>query len=378
MKKRFSFILFFFLLFHISRAEQSRALWVVRYALLQDDAVEQIMRSALLLKITDLYVQVRASGKFFFSSENPFNGNDSTKALQNFLRLKDEAGRRRIKIHAWLNVLNIWSSTKKPADRGHIYYLARNSILRKWGEPTGEMRAMRKLGIEGFFLDPADPVNLEHLHKMIRLLLTEYKVDGIHLDYFRYPSLEVSSSPALRSRFILQEYLDPQTLFLAPQTLEQSTVVNMSTKYRFFLSKSLTKLLANMRFFIHSLRRDAELSIAVKPDPLSAKTIYFQDWALWLERGLCDKVITMNYASDAQVFSANLKACSSLNAKDKIVIGISTYNQDVQGVLEKIRLVKDKFGGYAFFSYNSLQKRKMLGRLLPHFVHKRKEKTGGS
>lgn len=367
MNRRLFVILFFFFLIDISFAAKSRGLWVVRYALLEEEEIEHIINSALILKITDLYVQVRASGKLFFQQENNLTHLITNSAAKNFLRLQKKAAHHKIKVHAWLNILNIWSSAKKPINAEHLFYISHGSVLRRWVDKTTDITALRKMGIEGYFIDPADPGNFKNLKRIIKLLVEKYNVDGIHLDYFRYPSLQVTSSPSMRTRFILQEYIDPEKIYI-PWDKKQSDQISyfaeMNIAYKSFLLKSLTNLLANIQLYVNSFPQKIELSIAVKPTPVLAKSNYFQDWAAWLERDLCDKIITMNYAPEAKRFNENLNACSTLNKNNKIIIGISTYNQDENGVLQKIKtVINNNFAGYALFSYNSLQERKMLTNL---------------
>ena len=361
-------ILLFILTINLSaQPEKKKAMWIVRYALLDQQETEQIIHAALLLKTTDIYVQVRASAQLLFEKEQELAAFSQWPAAKNFIKLRNEAALRNIKVHAWLNILNIWSSPKLPADSAHLVYKSSTSILRAWSDRHTPIKKLHKLGIEGYFLDPADARNLEHIKAIIKLLAEEYMVDGIHLDYFRYPSLQVASSPSLRTRFILREYLDPEIIYASKAQRRNkriSTPLQMDRLYKAFLRNNLTHLLGNIRMYINGLKRKPQLSIAVKPHPAVAKAVYFQNWAQWLKDHLCDYVVTMNYAPDAETFMENLEACSALNLKNKIILGISVYNQGLNSVLDKIERTRlHDFAGYSIFSYNSLKKQDMIRKL---------------
>ena len=100
------------------------------------------------------------------------------------------------------------------------------------------------------------------------------------------------------------------------------------------------------------------LSAAVKSDPSLAKNKWSQDWNFWLNSNLLDFAIVMNYASNSAGFYDSIESIrnnmreESLN---KIIMGISTYNQDSKKVSDKIYLsYLYGFKGISLFSYDSI------------------------
>ena len=65
----------------------------------------------------------------------------------------------------------------------------------------------------------------------------------------------------------------------------------------------------------------------------------------------------MNYAIDSRTFINNIKSIKkNIYDNEKIVIGISLYNQDEKNISEKILLAK--YGGYdkiCLFSYETIK-----------------------
>ena len=70
----------------------------------------------------------------------------------------------------------------------------------------------------------------------------------------------------------------------------------------------------------------------------------------------------MNYASDLKVFAKNIDVMyDNLPKKyrNRIVIGIATYNQSSDEALTKVKYANvTRFSSVAFFSYNSLAQSK--------------------
>ena len=351
-------ILIFFISLYISTAivsaSQVRGLWVVRYALTDESEVNEIINIAKSLDITDLYVQVRALGLSY--GQEPI----STKYTPLSLLVK-KSKLENIRIHAWINVLYIWTGTNKPFDKKHLYYRSGTSILRTASDKNiPDYLSLKKRGIEGFFIDPSDQPNMLDIQVTISDLIQNYGVDGIHLDYLRYPSLEYSFSPNGRTTFFRENWYDPIEIFQSPNESNAALIVqkykfNIDT-YKAFLREKLTDFLIHLRNYIRQFENSIELSAAVKPDKTIADESYFQDWENWISNDICDRIVIMNYDTIMTNFKNNLNVDLGNKTNSKIIIGISTYNQDSQAVLDRIALVKNREnGGYVIFSYNYLK-----------------------
>lgn len=85
----------------------------------------------------------------------------------------DEAHKRGFEIHAWWNVYKIWGKYK-------INNLASKHILLKHPELCKEYN-------EEWWMDPGSPLTTDYLIKTALELVKNYDLDGINLDYIRYP-----------------------------------------------------------------------------------------------------------------------------------------------------------------------------------------------
>ena len=341
-----------------------RGLWVVRYTLLSEQETKDLVITARELNITDLYVQVRALGKIFFVDDALFTEADTGRALKNFKYLLNESHEENIRVHAWINAFYIYSGNPDLAADTHLLATEQKYLLRtvKHDIPASS-NEYKKAGIEGFYIDPINKKNLTHINNLIRYLSHSLSVDGIHLDYFRYPDFKFSFSPAGRTAFILSEYVDPINIYNPQFGFDSMTL--MDKKYKEYLKENIAKSLYAINKSVKDVNKKLELSIAVKPNPLIAKNTYIQDWTSWLEQGLCDKIILMNYNSDDRIFYDNIYLTRQFDNNDKIIVGISTFNQQNVSVIKRLNHIgKSDFAGFTLFSYNDLRLKPDLIKLI--------------
>jgi uncharacterized lipoprotein YddW (UPF0748 family) len=357
---RFRILLYLIILLFLTitvQAGQLRGLWVVRHAITSPTEWQSILDMAEELQITDLYVQVRALGQRY--GLNPTS--DQHVPLRNLIF---QAKLKGIRIHAWLNALYIWSGENAPKESNHLFHRAQTSILRSMQDiAIPGYNQYRAQGIEGFYIDPSDAQNLLDLKILIAELIHDYEVDGIHLDYIRYPGFEYSFSPSVRTHFMVANWFDPVEIY---NNLSGNGRANSAESflfadklYRTVLREKLNKLVTTLFDYSNQFEKKIQFSLAVKPNRRTARDKYFQDWGKWLEDNFCDQLLLMNYQTDFEEFKHNIREAKKTNHESKIVIGISTYNQDYKAVLERIQYINSTpLAGFALFSYNHLREYK--------------------
>ena len=83
-----------------------------------------------------------------------------------------------------------------------------------------------------------------------------------------------------------------------------------------------------------------DFNTLLKPNLNEAKQRYYQEWDVWLAAGYLDKAMIMNYSPDLKVFSNNINILFRnlpLKYRNKIVMGLATYNQTSDQVVNKIK-----------------------------------------
>jgi uncharacterized lipoprotein YddW (UPF0748 family) len=174
--------------------DEIRALWVVRDALTTPESINRLVDFAVQTRMHMLFVQVRGRGDVFYRSTIDPPASVLTAPLSDFdplaylITLAQRAG---ISVHAWLNVYLVWSNPSQAPPPSHLmathpdWLLTDASGHRMDSVPRSQWK---KLGIEGYFVSPAIPAMRRHMARVVRELVEAYPIDGIHLDYLRYPN----------------------------------------------------------------------------------------------------------------------------------------------------------------------------------------------
>ncbi|MFQ6102960.1 MAG: glycoside hydrolase family 10 protein [Candidatus Glassbacteria bacterium] len=350
-------------------AKKSGSIWIVRHILTSRSAIDKAVRDLEDTGMEHAFVQV--SGRlhsYFPSSILPI-----AEELERSCDLEDpfgyfvsEARKRKIKIHAWMNVFFAWSSEGRPKSPEHpfnknpgwfVYY--------KDGISTRKMpiSVLQTRDIPGYFISPVHPSFVNLMKRYVEEIVTKYEIDGIHLDYMRYPSRDTGFGEMERTLFERQYYVDPILLFKDEETLSErfgrAGIKDLKGKWTLFRAALVQDAVKSIRDVLERSGQEVTLSAAVLPDPDSARVFYGQDWESWLGENIVDFVVLMSYSSNMGQFVAFLDNNTVKSNADRIIAGISTYNQPLETALEEARFALDAgFAGVCFFSYNDLSSKR--------------------
>jgi uncharacterized lipoprotein YddW (UPF0748 family) len=223
--------------------------------------------------------------------------------------------------------------------------------------------------VSGYFLSPAEEGVLNLMGRYIEEIVTKYDVQGIHLDYIRYPTRGSGLGPRERSSFERRFYVDPLALENDRGSLVErygeEGVRDLASEWSNFRAGLVTDLVRSIRTDLRRSGQDILLSAAVFPDPDSARVIYGQDWPVWISENLVDFIAIMNYSPNMSEFVRILQKSKKRFNSSRIVVGIATYNQSITNTIREARFARNwGFDGVSFFSYNDLStKRKSLDHI---------------
>ena len=85
----------------------------------------------------------------------------------------EECHKRGMELHAWIVAIPVGNVRQ-------VRLLGKNSVVQK-------QRKLCKLYRGTWYLDPGNPKTKEYLSDIVEEITTRYDIDGIHLDYIRYP-----------------------------------------------------------------------------------------------------------------------------------------------------------------------------------------------
>jgi uncharacterized lipoprotein YddW (UPF0748 family) len=225
--------------------------------------------------------------------------------------------------------------------------------LARWSRTQSET-------VEGLYLSPIPPGAGDHMVAVVADLVKRYPIDGVHLDYARYPTDEFDYSRAslalFRSEILAGLAAAEQRELEARFEVDPTAYADaFPERWRDFRQSRLTALVMRVRTTVKSIRNAALLSAAVVPDAATAETRHMQGWRSWLENGLIDVVCPMAYTQDPAAFRAQIEAARQVAGFRPVWAGIGAYRLTTAQTVENIRSARRAgVGGVILFSYDSL------------------------
>ncbi|MHC5597607.1 MAG: family 10 glycosylhydrolase [Nostoc sp.] len=212
------------------------------------------------------------------------------------------------------------------------------------------------------FFDPANPEVRQYLLKLYDEIITRYNVDGLQLDYIRYPFQDPSAGrtygygKAARAQFQQLTGVDPLNISPSQADLWQ--------KWTTFRTEQIDSFVAQVSQQLRQKRPNLILSVAVFPLPeLERIQKIQQNWEVWARRGDVDLIVPMTYALDTSRFQrlAQPWIASKQLGATLLVPGIRLLSLPTIGAFDQLQLVRDlPVSGYALFAAdnfnNDLQK----------------------
>ena len=367
MNRAIIYYALFLLLLQFSFAQLSdldtRCLWIVRDSMYNEKMINSALVYAYQSGYNIVFIQVRGRGYSFYNSDivpkHP-KVESEFDPLAYAVTLGHALG---IEVHVWVNSYILWSSKTAPKDTKHLYH-----THKEWTEADRNLKRDSNIKLsephspqwEGIYLSPIHPEVNPYLTSVYSEIINKYDIDGIHLDYIRYHDDYYGFHRDGRKEFDLLFNVDPldisRGIISTRYGWEQDYVDSINIEWNNFKQGKVTELLEFINEDIKFLDRDIDISAAVKPNLEEAKYRWHQNWQDWLERGLVDFVIPMNYSSELITFMTNMKMMKDNIDEDsirKIIMGISVYNQNSESVVDKIFLSRlNEFSGVSIFSYN--------------------------
>ncbi len=328
---------------------EARGIWVTRWDYSTPVDVKAIIRNAAAHNFNIVYFQVRGECTAFYkSSYEPWAWELTGKTPQTTGRnpswdplalAVSEVHKAGIELHAWTNVLPIWKQdTLPPKSSGHI--IVNRPDWAMYGPDGKPMEIYQGTYI---FLNPAHPEVITHISKVFNELASKYKLDGIHLDYIRYPreyhNGAVSYDPISLSRFKQQYNATPQ---------------ERPAQWNAFRRDQITELVKRISKIVKAQSPNLMLSSAVCADYERAVGAHRQMSLTWLNEGIVDCILPMNYTEDMHLFRRQAAMFTQNRRSGLIYVGMEVERGE-RAILSQIALLrKSKAHGMSFFGYSNL------------------------
>jgi len=337
-----------------------RAIWVVRQVYDSPAQIADLMEECYRAGLNTVLFQVRGNGTAYYrSSIEPFEYT-YRKGAPGFDPLEvacQEAHRRGLALHAWVNVMPGWQGDHPPSDPHQLYNKHPEWF---WYDQHGKRQPLRWYSS----LNPCLPEVRHYLVRVFEEIVQRYPVDGLHLDYIRFPREECpSGSDYPRDRRTL-------ALYRSATGKMPDQDVTAWTQWR---TEQVTQLVRDIRRMTKRVRPGLKLTAACAPVLKRARTVYCQDGLSWLRSDLVDLVFLMNYTADTKLYRARQttwqRAAGSRPVAPGIAINIPANRSD-RANFDQLELARAWGQGFALFSNHALlgvssQNRRRLAAILP-------------
>ena len=354
--------------------EQRRALWVLAEGSQRvlDDAgrVAALLDDAEALGASDLFVQVYRAGRAWYASDladpAPYRASLAAGGRDALAELLERAAGR-VRVHAWVNVLSLASNAEAPivTELGRASVLADRQGRSLLDYPGYDVpppdRSYYRMGTPGVYLDPAAPGVAERLAATFAELLVRYpRLDGLHLDYIRYPDV-LPFVPGSRFGVGLDfGYGEPTRLRFRDETGLEAPFgdrIGPADAWDDWRRDRLTALVHDVAVAARAARPGVSLSAAVWAYADRAYLALGQDWRRWLEDGLLDFAVPMAYTRDDRLLRYQAQAFAGLPHGDRIWIGLGSwlFENTPERAVAQIELVRAAGAqAVSLFSYDSI------------------------
>ena len=321
--------------------DQFRGVWFSYYdwiALQTDDEEEfrkkakGVMEQVKSMDLNTIFVHVHSHSDSYYPSAYFPMSKYATGSMGKSLSydpleiMIEEAHKRGIHFHAWLNPYRITSDDGKTEDGALSFQgvsweeVPEDSIVKKWYNSSETSRNV--LYHDGnYFLNPSKEKVRQYLCDTVKELVTTYDVDGVHFDDYFYPSID-DSNPDMS--FDLTEYE------------ASGSGLSVSEWRRQNVSDTVKMIYQTVK------EADEEVTFGISPagnlDNLRSDSMYFTDIDTWLsEEGYLDYVIPQIYwgfeqkNKDGSLSSSAYENClnrwSALPRRDGVdmYIGLALY-----------------------------------------------------
>jgi uncharacterized lipoprotein YddW (UPF0748 family) len=349
-----------------------RAIWLDRGTIVKAQSpagLEQIFDQLAAAGINTVFLETVNAGYPIYHSRVAPQQNPLIGPWDPLATAVDLAHERGMALHAWVwvfaagnqrhnRILNLPENYPGPILSGNPDWAGYDN----YGNPIPP-------GQDKPFLDPANPEVRSYLTRLMTEIVTEYEVDGLQLDYIRYPFQNPSANrtygygEVARWRFRSNTGVDPVDLQPRPssslspqQQAQQQRLWQQWTDFRIQQVNSFVETLSQT---LRRHRPDLILSAAVfaKSEHERLQKIQ-QDWGTWARNGDIDWVVLMSYAQDTSRFEQliNPWLVEETFGNSLVIPGIRVLDLSPLAVMDQLQVTRDlPTPGYALFATADLQ-----------------------
>jgi uncharacterized lipoprotein YddW (UPF0748 family) len=321
------------------RLVEARSIWLDRGTIVScQNAVGMAALFSKLKKagINVVYFETNNAGFTMFpskvSTQNPqiVNWNPLASAIQ-------EAHKRGMELHAWFWTFNVGNTfhnpiiTQEPDYPGPV--LSSHDYTWALASQTGSFVPPKQ---HEFWLDPSNADARQFIKDLVMEVVKGYEVDGIQLDYIRYPfngkGGEMGFDFAGRLKF------ERETHLCLDRMDDKTRKAWIAWK-----ANNVSTLVQEVSTLVRAAKPNVKISCAVYALPREQRmNLIQQDWERWAANGWIDTLNPMTYVAkgqELQKMAGYVK--TSTNNKCMVLPGLFMKDLDTAGFVEQLDISRN-------------------------------------
>jgi uncharacterized lipoprotein YddW (UPF0748 family) len=354
-----------------------RALWVDAFhaGIRSPQEADDLVAAATRVNLNTLFVQVRRRGDALYTRgvEPPLDDPAYDPGFDALAYIVDAGHRAGLQVHAWVNAMPTWREQTPPRDARHIFNRHGPSAPGddNWftASPTGSHRFP-----VGYFVDPGHPAAAAYLTEVYLNIVRNYAIDGIHFDYIRYPETDADlpGSRAARGAGVGYNAVNLRRFNRATARSGSGPPEPGDEAWIVWRRQQVTHLVRRIAVEAKAINPRIRISAALIPwgrPPVSEKDFadvapmqrIFQNWHQWMEDGLIDLAVPMNYAAETNDrnrgwFDGWIRWEKQHRHGRQLAVGLGAYLNTPDDLLRQIARVRrpeegERANGVSIFSY---------------------------
>ncbi|MBQ7189569.1 MAG: family 10 glycosylhydrolase [Kiritimatiellae bacterium] len=294
--------------------------------------------------MTDIYVNVAGAGFAHFPSSVLPRSRVYEEQGDQLTACIKAAKPYHISVHAWILCFSTEGATQ---DRIRIFSSRDNWLLENSGGRP--------------WLDPGSPEVRAYLLRAVREMARSYAVAGIHLDFVRYPDFVSCLNANTKQRF---EQGMGKSFADWPETVRRAGKIRQS--FFEWRAEQVTDFVRRVRTMMQREAKGKVLSAAVYGKYPSCYEAVGQDWQSWIDLGLVDFVMPMNYTENMDRFQEWVKDQTKTKKMANAMIpgiGVTAAESrlDAMQVIDQIKMARAAgCAGFALFDLDTTLRQEIL------------------
>jgi uncharacterized lipoprotein YddW (UPF0748 family) len=279
-----------------------RAMWLDRGTIVAAGSEERLARvfdRMAAAGVNAVFLETVNAGYPIYPSRVAPQSNPLTRGWDPLASAVRLAHQRNMELHAWVWVFAAGNSRHNTLIGRPANYVG--PVLEAYPQWANVEQNGSVYAPEGkTFVDPANPEVQDYLLRLYREIVTQYKVDGLQLDYIRNPRQDLGSadfgfSPVARAKFMQLTGVDP--IHITPNNR------SLWWSWTEFRTQQINQFVSRVAKEMRSLKPNIMISAAVFPWKSGERLSRMQqNWETWVSKGEIDLLMPMTYVGETSRF----------------------------------------------------------------------------